>query len=125
MPLVRHRLPWVVCVWLTCQIAGVVAAPVAFCCSHVQTADDDKCCPGLLPGQICPMHHTREGERTCKMRNACARADAALIALGTVTGLVSQSTSVVNVFEPGTFVADEASSALRRAHIPESPPPRA
>ena len=34
---------------------------------------DDKCCPGMLPGQICPMHHTKEGKRTCKMRSACTR----------------------------------------------------
>ena len=68
MSVVRRRLSWVVGAWLLCQIANVTAAPVMFHCQNVATADDDECCPGLLPGQVCPMHHTKAGEKTCKMR---------------------------------------------------------
>src|SRR4029079_13907744 len=88
MPFVRRRMSWVVGVWLACQLAGVVAAPLAFCCRTIQVDDDEACCPGLLPGQTCPMHHKREGERTCKMRDACSRADAGLVALAGVVGLL-------------------------------------
>ena len=74
MSLVRRRLSWLVGAWLLCQIANVAAAPLTFCCQNVATAgDEEKCCPGLLPGQVCPMHHTKEGERTCKMRSVLRR----------------------------------------------------
>jgi len=128
---VRRRLSWVICIWLACQIAGVVAAPLAFCCQSVPSADDEDCCPGLLPGQVCPMHHTRAGDhtrggdRTCKMRNACGRADAALVSLAGVVGLMPRATLVVNAFDPGDTVRDLTPSALARAFRPESPPPRA
>jgi len=115
-----------VCGWLVCQVASVAAAPLAFCCKDVPAADpNDKCCPGMLPGQICPMHHTREGVKTCKMRNACARSDAALIGLAGGLATLSQPTPTVNIFDSGTTVPQITPSAILRAHVPESPPPRA
>src|SRR6476469_4813782 len=88
----RRRLSWAVGAWLLFQLANVSAAPLTFYCQNVATAgDDEKCCPGLLPGQVCPMHHTREGKATCKMRDACARADAALVALAGGVGVLSHA----------------------------------
>jgi len=124
---VRRRVSWIACLWLTCQLAGLVAAPLAFCCSAVHTTDDDEiCCPGLLPGQVCPMHHRREGgEPTCKMRDACARADAGLVALAGFVGLLPGPTITVTAFQVGDPLAAIAPSAMSRAYRPESPPPRA
>ena len=115
-----------VCGWLVCHVASIAAAPLAFCCKDVPAMDpDDKCCPGMLPGQICPMHHTREGVKTCKMRNACARSDAALIGLAGGLATLLQPTPAVNIFDSGTTVPQITPSAILRAHVPESPPPRA
>jgi hypothetical protein len=126
MTAVRRRLSWVVTLWLACQVAGVVAAPLAFCCRSIPAHDDDEqCCPGLLPGQICPMHHRREGEPTCKMRDACAHADSALVSLAGIVGLLPPAPSVVNAFETGDQLTAIAESAIARLHRPESPPPRA
>src|SRR5256885_13429799 len=126
MPAVRRRLSWVVAFWLVCQVAGVVAAPLALCCRSTPAADDDeRCCPGLLPGQICPMHHRREGERTCKMRDACSRADASLVALAGIVGLLPDATLCVRAFPIGHPLRAVAPSAIARACRPESPPPRA
>jgi len=125
MTRVRRRLSWVVCVWLACQLAGAVAAPLAFCCRAVPVDDDEVCCPGLLPGQICPMHHKREGDRTCKMRDACGRADAGLVALAGVVGLLPDPTEAVNAFAFSGAVRAAVPSAIARAYRPESPPPRA
>src|SRR5437867_3560610 len=126
MSFARRHLAWMVCGWLVCQVAGVAAAPLAFSCKDVPAADpDEKCCPGMLPGQICPMHHTREGVKTCKMRNACTRSDAALIALASAVGTIPETPRVVNTFDSSTFVAPISPSAILRAHVPESPPPRA
>src|SRR5438105_5067766 len=103
MTFARRQLSWVIVLWLVSQVAGIAAAPVGFCCRGVQTAmDDDTCCPGLLPGQICPMHHTKEdGKRTCKMRGGCAASDAALLALAGGVGVLPDATSLVSAFGPG------------------------
>ena len=126
MLVARRHLSWFVCLWLASQIAGVAAAPLVFCCTRVVTVDDEeKCCPGLLPGQICPMHHTREGVRTCKMRDACGRADASLVALAGGVGVLPPATAAVNSFDLGDLLRPELRSAIVRAYRPESPPPRA
>lgn len=126
MSLVRRRLSWLIGAWLLCQIANVAAAPLTFCCQNVATADDEEeCCPGLLPGQVCPMHHTKADERTCKMRDACARTDAALVALAGGIGVLPPATAVVNTFDPGDLLRPAPRSAILRAYRPESPPPRA
>ena len=126
MSLFRRRLSWLIGAWLLCQIANVAAAPLTFSCQNVATADDEeKCCPGLLPGQVCPMHHTKEGERTCKVRDACARTDAALVALAGGVGVLPPATAVVNTFDPGDRLRPAPRSAIVRAYRPESPPPRA
>ena len=121
---VRRRVSWVVCLWLACQVAGIVAAPLAFCCQSAVAADAEQCCPGLLPGQICPMHHKSQSDRTCKMRDACGRADAGLVSLAGVVGLLPRATPVVIAFDLGDTVASPAPSAISRAYRPESPPPR-
>jgi hypothetical protein len=59
------------------------------------------------------------------MRNACARSDAALIGLAGGLATLSQPTTAVNLFDSGTTVPQIAPSAILRAHVPESPPPRA
>ena len=126
MSVVRRRLSWLVGAWLLCQIANVAAAPLTFCCQNVAIAgDDEKCCPGLLPGEICPMHHTREGERTCKMRGVCTGTDAAVVALASSLGAMPSATVVVNAFELGDLPRVAPLSIVLRTDRPESPPPRA
>jgi hypothetical protein len=127
MFVVRRYLSWLICAALACQLAGMIAAPVSFWCQNVATAGDDeqKCCPGLLPGQMCPMHHTVEGGRTCKMRNSCAQSDAALLALSGALGVVPLVTSVVSAFDFGDVLRASQPAAFAHAYRPESPPPRA
>jgi hypothetical protein len=123
---VRRRLSWLIGAWLLCQVANVAAAPLTFCCQNVATAgDEEKCCPGLLPGQVCPMHHTKEGERTCKMRASCSGSDASLIALASSLAAVPASTPGVSAFVLGQPPHSARPFAIRRFARPESPPPRA
>src|SRR3954470_24985076 len=125
MSSVRRRLSWLVGVWLLCQVANVGAAPLTFCCQNVASVgDDEKCCPGLLPGQVCPMHHTKEGERTCKMRGLCTSTDASLLALASALGAMPEPTVVVSAFAVGVLPRVAPSSTLLRTDRPESPPPR-
>ena len=128
MLFVRRRLSWLVCAWLMCQVAGIAAAPIAFCCKDVTAAaDEEDCCEGLQPGQYCPMHHKTAGggKNECKMRSACAPTDAMLVALAGGIGPVEGSTSVVNDFVPGEFVAPLAATSIVRSVPPDPPPPRA
>jgi hypothetical protein len=126
MSLVRRRLSWLVGAWLLCQIANVAAAPLTFCCQNVATAEDEEeCCPGLLPGQVCPMHHVKEGERTCKMRGVCTGTDASIVALAGGLGAIPERTALVNAFELGDLPRLAPRSAILRSDRPESPPPRA
>ena len=127
MQVMRRRLSWLICAWLTCQIASVAAAPITFCCKDVPTATEEHdCCPGLLPGQLCPMHHrTAAGKNECKMRSACAPADAMLVALAGGAGMLPRATAVVSTFEPGDAVAPLALTVVAHTSRPESPPPRA
>ena len=125
MSSVRRRLSWLVGAWLLCQVANIGAAPLTFCCQNVATAgDDEKCCPGLLPGQVCPMHHTKEGERTCKMRGLCTSSDASLVALASALGAMPIATAVVSTFDLGVAPGIAPRAAILRTARPESPPPR-
>ncbi len=127
MVFVRRHLSWLIGAWLACQIAGIAAAPITFCCKDVPTShDESECCTGLKPGQTCPMHHTtKDGKRECKMRNACGSSDASLMALAGCLAPLPSPTSIVNAFDLGEVVRDLAATAIPRADRPESPPPRA
>jgi hypothetical protein len=127
MGFIRRHLSSLIGAWLVCQIAGVAAAPITFCCKDVPTShDESECCAGLMPGQACPMHHTtKDGKRECKMRNACLPSDTALMALAGSDGIVPPATSAVSAFDLCDVVADLAATAILRADPPESPPPRA
>ncbi len=129
MAFLRRRLTFVVCVWLIGQAAGLAAAPFALCCGTAPGTsvhdDEEKCCPGLLPGQVCPMHHTKEGVRTCKMRSVCTNSDAAFLSLSGGLGVMPQPTATVNAFGLRAAAPVMAPSAISRALRPESPPPRA
>ena len=126
MFLVRRHFSWLIGAWFLCQLANVAAAPLTFCCQNVASAgDEEECCPGLLPGQVCPMHHAKKGERTCQMRGTCTGSDAALVALAGAIGVLPFPTAVVNSFALGDRLRPAPRSAIVRAYHPESPPPRA
>src|SRR5690242_20268886 len=107
-------------VWLACQVVAA-AAPLTLV-SERFGIDQASCCPGVGPGQVCPMHHKRAGERTCQLESACAHHDAALLTILVVGVLPAPSLSLA----PTARVASIASliaSARSRAAVPDAPPP--
>jgi hypothetical protein len=125
MALVRRRLSWLICGWLACQLAGYVAAPLALCCEDPSTSVLPDCCQAAAPGQTCPMHHNADqDDRTCKMRNACARGDSALLTLSGGLGVMPTPTGDVIDFTLGDPLTAWSASATLRTVRPESPPPR-
>ena len=124
MRFLRHRLAWVACAWVMCQIAAIAAVPVVVWQVHRTLEHADECeCP-VAPGQTCPMHHKQDVDSTCKMRNALANSDAALWGLAGVFGVLPSSTVAVSAFDPGDFVRTAIPSAIVRGYRPEAPPPR-
>jgi hypothetical protein len=107
--------------WLVCQ-AAAVAAPLALCCPQFGI-DEASCCPGIGPGQFCPMHRTREGDRTCRVQNACGHHDSALLAL-TAVGILPPVSSVHSASSIVGSIRPPATSTLSRAARPDLPPPR-
>lgn len=123
----RPMLRYLACVWLVCQLTGFVAAPVAVSLGAMQVAKDtgDHCCPGLAPGQACPMHHNRAGAKTCVMRNACSPSPAALLTLMGGLGLLPRSSDrALTAIAACDVEAISSSAAIARARRPDSPPPR-
>jgi hypothetical protein len=108
--------------WLACQL---VAAPSPLTlASDAFGIDQASCCPGVAPGQMCPMHHHGGADKkTCKMESACAHHDAALLTILAV-GVLQTATSggALMPGTPGRFVA--VAATLARAVTPDVPPPQ-
>jgi len=124
---VRTRVRVAAAAWLVCQLAAVGAAPILLHWTRpgvVAAAGDEDCCPGVAPGQVCPMHHTKAGIRHCVMRNACAPDSVALIALA---GLLSvpRTSSVTTAAASVQIVSPAVETPVLRVDAPDSPPPRA
>jgi len=124
---VRRIVRSVASAWLLCQLVAIAAAPLSLCCAEMPAAhhQQKKCCPGLLPGQVCPMHHTREGEDTCVMRSACGRIDPALVSLAAGLGVLPHLTTALVTFDLLAPIGVSAPSPMARANRPDLPPPRA
>jgi hypothetical protein len=111
--------------WLLCQAAGLASAPLALWRAPAEAGIVDECCPGVAPGQVCPMHHAKEGGRTCVMRNACSQSNAALLVLSGGIGVPPRATAAVAVAIDVESVSLTESTTFARTSRPESPPPRA
>jgi hypothetical protein len=127
MRIVRRRLSWVVGAWMLCQAAAVASAPLALWRTSLPAvgAIADDCCPGVAPGQVCPMHHTKEGGRKCAMRSACSPDSAALVSLSGIVGLPSRAFTKLAESSLSSSLGQRESATLARSTRPESPPPRA
>jgi len=112
-------------VWLTCHLAAVCVAAVAACCPPAHHEDQQtECCPGVGPGQVCPMHHTTEGKPECVMRSTCGHTDAALVSLSGGIGVLPHFSTSFVTFQSLDPVSALTVSAIARAERPDSPPPR-
>ena len=125
----RMRLPLTAALWLFCQMAGLVAAPVVFASTVALVPSDEGCeCPDVTPGGACPMHQAldsaKDGAGTCHMRGACVPADVALLSLAGGMGVLSRPTAV-NVTRPVVSLDPLALHPIARTDVPDAPPPRA
>lgn len=118
----RRFLPAFAGLWLACQLVAVVSPLTLF--SDSFGIDQATCCPGIAPGQVCPMHHKRAGDRTCQMESACAHHDAALLTI-LATGAVPSSIQTIASIACIDAIPLGPDSTLSQAAAPDLPPPRA
>ena len=126
MRIVRKALRLAVSSWIVVQLAGLAAAPLVLC-SKAPAAESDShatCCPGVGPGQVCPMHKTREGASKCSLSSACHTSDAALLSLFASIGVTPQSSFFSEPNVPAALIVSAVERSIARATLPEAPPPR-
>lgn len=123
----RKRLSWLAVAWLVCQAVGFAAAPVTFRARAIASVAEGCDCPGTAPGQACPMHSheaSKDDDNTCRLRNACAPDEAALLTLVGGAGITAQP-SIVSIEHIAVPLEAHVSGTIHRADLPDSPPPRA
>jgi hypothetical protein len=113
--------------WLALQLAAAIGASISMGVGAVAMPvghHSSACCPGVAPGQTCPMHHTREGGRTCTMRGTCGAQDAVLLSLFSAVGLASPAPVAHAPDDVALRTLPLAFALVVRTELPESPPPR-
>ena len=131
----RRRLSFVAAVWLIFQVGVLVASPLGLCCSVASqtAADDDECCKGMAPGQICPLHKHRHAPTNTAghhdsasgpvLRCGCGAADPALISLSFGLGILTDGVSL-HVMLVSNRVALVTMRDVFHASAVDPPPPR-
>ena len=132
MNIVRRRIARVAMIWALLQILGI-AAPLGLLAAPHAAAAPLCTCPGGDHGATCPMHHGSEAasegasnsEARCRLQNACASTDVALLALAGGTGVLPPVAVVIPAARLSVGVTALATVRASRAQSPDSPPPRA
>ena len=137
---VRRRLSVVALLWLLAHVSTVALSLTGVCCnvgSEATVADEDVCCQGLAPGQICPLHkhssgHHQPSSRSapapsspdgCRMQAGCDSMTVMLNALSLDLGLLPE-TSVAADLPAADQVNAPGVHPPTRTTIPDLPPPR-
>jgi hypothetical protein len=134
---VRKHLPLVASIWLLFQGGVLALSPFIECgvsSASQAVTDEDECCKGMAPGQICPLHKHQRAPKNDTRRNAgtngpvvgcgCRTLDPALASLAVGLGEPPSSvSSFVSVFSHP--VDGDTFHPLERIPTIDTPPPRA
>jgi len=108
-------------VWLMCQTAGLVLAPVTLWA--VSTALECTC--GHGDHAMCPMHHRSTTSSRCSMRGADDAGTATLATLLGGVGVMPIQGAVAAVAPTVAPLSRLVTTIVHRSTPPDSPPPRA
>jgi hypothetical protein len=117
MRIVRQRLSWLVMLWFAARVAGLGGGATLAAFGLF-----DDCCADQ--GQSCPLHHPSADHGTCKMRNACPRADFVLLSIAEGKGIQPSATKLVIPFAPRELHERVVVTPIDATARPDLPPPR-
>ncbi|MES1254378.1 MAG: hypothetical protein ABUS56_02140 [Acidobacteriota bacterium] len=119
-----RRLSWFVSAWLVCQLVGLPVSPLVLCASAVAEVSPVTCTCTHADGQACPMHHPAPrsaGDCACSSAEGTL-APAFVFAAAAVMPPPACPSPVLTL---SGDVKRPVVHAVRRARVPDSPPPRA
>jgi hypothetical protein len=130
---VRANLRAVVAAMLLGQLAGFALLPAALCCtretsgSGIQVSAHERkpCCPGMAPGQVCPMHRAESQKQQNGPRLRCAPDSGSPLALIGLLGILSAPPTADADVAPAGVVSISAFDRPTGEITVHSPPPRA
>jgi hypothetical protein len=133
MQSVRANLRAIAAAMLLGQVAGFALIPAALCCvretpgSGIQVSVHERkpCCPGMTPGQVCPMHRGESQKQQNGPQLRCAPDSSNPMALIGLIGVLSAPVATAAEFVPVEVVRARSFDALTIDITPISPPPRA
>ena len=146
----RRRGTWIAAIWLIFQMTVLAVSPFALTCRMsagvTADADEDECCKGLAPGQMCPLHKHRAHARhhsqsshastasapghdsrdaACRLRSTCDPIDLAIDSALSGSGLLPQVASIADDPIVRAMATPGVTQAPTRTLSPNLPPPRA
>jgi hypothetical protein len=138
MRALRSHIRSAVAATLLLQLTAYVALPTALCCepqhemadtSAVRDASPAKaCCPGMAPGQFCPMHGSSTSKARSKdasdCRIKCARGSELSVPVQAFVGPLATPILVDPAFAFGDVVSLPSIDTAGETPEPTSPPPR-
>lgn len=136
MTAIRRHLTAIGISCLLFQAAGFAMSPIAICCAVAlrAAADDDACCKGMGPGQMCPLHkhrqapkdtaHHDEAPSRSAVRSSCAPVDPALLSFAFGLGILPEAVSL-DVIAVSISVPADHLTVIPRSRSLDPPPPRA
>lgn len=140
MERLRRHLGGIGLMWLLFQAATLAMAPYASCCDPAAQAavDEDECCKGMAPGQMCPLHKHRQHQSQngngssshqqpadrCALRDTCAPGQQSLMTFGFGFAVLPAPVSLNVTFVPAAVPAFQGIPASQFRSL-DLPPPRA
>jgi hypothetical protein len=133
MQSVRANLRAIAAALLLGQLAGFALLPAALCCEREMPSaelqvsvdkDARPCCPGMTPGQVCPMHRARSQKQDAP-RLRCAPDSSNPMALIGLIGILSAPPATDVDFAPAGIVSFSTFDRPAGEITVHSPPPRA
>src|SRR5262249_2687257 len=110
---------------LATYVTVAVLAGAALCSATPQHTAASTCCPGVGPGQVCPMHRTPEGRETCGMCRTGTGADAAMLSMFGMGGILGRPSVARADFRPVFDISPVAQlNPLPGFQLDTSHPPR-
>jgi hypothetical protein len=131
----RRHLTAVSIAWLLFLATGYAASPLLEYCARPTeaAAQEDACCKGMAPGEMCPMHRHRQPPQDSRthdqapargaMSSTCSPLDSALLSLSFGLGVLASPVSAgVNAVSLSVHVAPVL--PFGRTPSLDPPPPR-